>query len=125
METLQKLKIYILVICVQGYLSKEPMGLITHSGWISARFQSLTPSGSSFHFFVPPVSMSRHMAMIYWQSPSDRNHKEAFRAGVFLALPGISSQKLNILPTSSTLLLLLLILHDFMLFVTFPCLQLN
>lgn len=30
METLQKLKIYILIIYVQGYLSKEPVGLTTH-----------------------------------------------------------------------------------------------
>lgn len=124
METLQKLKIYILIIYVQGYLSKEPVGLITHFCWISVGFQSLTPSGSSFHFFMLQTSIL-YIAMIYWQSPSDRNHKEAFRAIVFLELRGISSQISYIPPASSTLFLLLLVLHDFMHFVTFPGLQLN
>lgn len=123
METLQKLKIYILIIYVQGYLSKEPVGLTTHFCWISAGFQSLTPPGS-FHFLIPETSIL-YIAMIYWQSPSDRNHKDAFRAVVSLELPGISCQISYIPPASSTLFLLLLVLCDFMCFVTYCGLQWN
>lgn len=37
----KKVEIYILIFYVQGCLSKEPVGHITHSCWISVEFQSL------------------------------------------------------------------------------------